>query len=236
MSANVEMMSALEILEKEKNIPREVLIEKIRETLTIACKQAFKKIDNITISIDPETCEYHIVAAKTVVDIVEDPETEISLQKAQDVDGHLTLGDTYYEEVESLDFGRIAASAARNNLINALSTEENKAIFDEYIAKQHQVVSGIIQRKMKNSFSVNLGDTDAILADKEQIAEENYKTGDRYKFFITDVKRAKKEPKIYVSRTHPELVKKLFEQEVSEIKDGIVEIRSIAREAGCILK
>ncbi len=233
MSANVEMINALEVLEKEKNIPREVIIDKIKETLTIACKNAFGRTDNISISIDPETCEYHIIAAKQVVEVVEDPVVEISLAKAQEYDGHLKVGEVYFEEIKSLDFGRIAASAARNTLINALSKEESKAIYDEYISKQHTVVTGVIQRKMRNSISVNLGNTEAILSDKEQIAEEDYKTGDRYKFYITDVKKNKKDQaKIFVSRTHPELVRCLFEQEVAEIREGIVEIKSIAREAG----
>lgn len=232
MSANVEMLNALEMLEKEKNIPREVIIGKIKESLTIACKNAFKKLDNITVSVDPETCEYHIIAAKTVVETVEDSETEISLADAQNVDGHLTIGDTYYEEIQSLDFGRIAASAARNTLISELSKEENKAIFDEFTSKKHEIVTGVIQRQMRNAYSVNLGNTDAILAEKEQIQGEKYIRNSRYKFYITDVVRSKKEPKIFVSRTHPELVRKLFEQEVSEIKEGIVEIKSIAREAG----
>jgi len=232
MSANQDMLEALQALEKEKNIPRDVIIANIRETLLTACKQTFDRVDNITINIDPDTCEYHIIQEKTVVDTVTNPETEISLQDAQNVDGHYMVGDTFHKEIESLDFGRIAANAGRNSFTSELQKEANQAVYDEFKLKEHEIVTGIIQRQNRNSYNVNLGDAEAILTEKEQIPGERYQQGDRYKFFVTDVKSTKREPKIYVSRTHPELVKKLFEQEVSEIRDGIVVIKSIAREAG----
>lgn len=230
--ANDEMLQALSLLEKEKNISREVILEKIEEALMIACKQTYKRTDNIRITIDSQTCEYHVIISKEVVEEPMDPESEISLDEAQKVDGSYKIGDTFFQEIQSMEFGRIAAAAARNSLIQELHREENRQIFDEYSEKEHHIVTGVVQRKIGSSYSIDLGDIDATLTEREQIKGETYKRNDRYRFYITEVKPSKREPKVYVSRTHPELVKKLFEQEVSEIREGIVEIVSIAREAG----
>lgn len=223
---------AIENLEKVKNIPREIILENIEKTLLVACKNAFRRVDNIKVSIDKDTLEYKIIAEKKVVEHPSDLETEISLSDARKVNANIKEGDTFFEEIRSLNFGRIATASARNTFIDDLKKAKNNCIYEEYLGKEHTVVTGVIERELKKSFIVNLGGVDAILTEKEQVKRENYKRNDRLKFFITDVKKTKGEPKIYVSRTHPDLVKGLFIQEVTEINDGIVDIISVAREAG----
>ena len=223
---------AIENLEKVKNIPREIILENIEKTLLVACKNAFRRVDNIKVSIDKDTLEYKIIAEKKVVEHPSDLETEISLSDARKVNANIKEGDTFFEEIRSLNFGRIATASARNTFIDDLKKAKNNRIYEEYLGKEHTVVTGVIERELKKSFIVNLGGVDAILTEKEQVKRENYKRNDRLKFFITDVKKTKGEPKIYVSRTHPDLVKGLFIQEVTEINDGIVDIISVAREAG----
>lgn len=223
---------AIENLEKVKNIPREIILENIEKTLLVACKNAFRRVDNIKVSIDKDTLEYKIIAEKKVVEHPSDLETEISLSDARKVNANIKEGDTFFEEIRSLNFGRIATASARNTFIDDLKKAKNNRIYEEYLGKEHTVVTGVIERELKKSFIVNLGGVDAILTEKEQVKRENYKRNDRLKFFITDVKKTKGEPKIYVSRTHPDLVKGLFIQEVTEINDGIVDIISVSREAG----
>lgn len=230
--ANSELIDALDSLAKEKNISRKMIFEAIRNALMTACKQSFRKCDNISIPINEDTGEYHVMAAKTVVDDVLDPETEISLFDAQKIDGSLKVGDTVNIEIKSKDFGRIAASAARNVLTQSIHEEEHRALTDEYSQYVKRLITGTVQRKMGRSVSIDLGKAEGILTEREQIKGEKYNPGDRYRFYVLEVKPNKRGLKIYVSRTHPDLVRLLFEEEVSEIRDGIVEIRAIAREAG----
>jgi N utilization substance protein A len=230
--ANSELIDALDSLAKEKNISRKMIFEAIKNALMTACKQSFRRCDNISIPIDEDTGEYHVVAAKTVVDTVLDPETEISLFDAQKIDGSLKTGDTVNIEIKSKDFGRIAASAARNVLTQSIHEEEHKVLTDEYSQYVKKLITGTVQRKMGRSVSIDLGKAEGILTEREQIKGEKYNPGDRYRFYVLEVKPNKRGLKIYVSRTHPDLIRLLFEEEVSEIRDGIVEIRAIAREAG----
>ncbi len=230
--ANSELIDALDSLAKEKNISRKMIFEAIKNALMTACKQSFRRCDNISIPIDEDTGEYHVVAAKTVVDTVLDPETEISLYDAQKIDGSLKTGDTVNIEIKSKDFGRIAASAARNVLTQSIHEEEHKVLTDEYSQYVKKLITGTVQRKMGRSVSIDLGKAEGILTEREQIKGEKYNPGDRYRFYVLEVKPNKRGLKIYVSRTHPDLIRLLFEEEVSEIRDGIVEIRAIAREAG----
>ncbi|MCI7329492.1 MAG: transcription termination factor NusA [Lachnospiraceae bacterium] len=230
--ANSSLMEALDSLAKEKNIPKELILKEIQNALEVACKQSYKNTENISVLMNFETGEYHVIVAKTVVEDVENDETEISLYEAQNMDGSYKLGDTVNIELNSQEFGRIAASAARNVLMQGIREEEHKILKDEYSGYTHRIITGIVQRKMGKSYSIDLGKSEAILTEREQIPGESYHTGDRYKFFVLEVKENKHNLKIYVSRTHPDLVRCLFEEEVSEIRDGIVEIKNIAREPG----
>ena len=229
---NNELLEALTILEREKNISKSTLLEAIESSLLIACKNHFGKADNVTVSIDPETCEYHVLAAKTVVEEVTDPVEQISLAEAKDIDGHYEVGDVVQIEIQSKDFGRIATMSAKNTILQKIREEERKAIFNEYYTLEKDVVTGIVQRQVGRNISINLGKADALLTENEQVRGEHLHPNDRVKVYVLEVKEAPKGTRILVSRTHPELVKRLFEEEVSEVRDGIVEIKSIAREAG----
>ena len=229
---NTELLEALTILEKEKNISKEVLMEAIEQSLIQACKNHFGKADNVHVTIDHETCEFSVYADKTVVEVVEDPVMEISLSNAKMMDSKYELGDIVQVPIQSKQFGRIATQNAKNVILQKIREEERKVLYDEYFQKEKDVVTGVVQRYMGKNVSVNLGKVDAILSENEHVKGEVYKPTERIKVYVLEVKDSPKGPKIMVSRTHPELVKRLFEAEVTEVKDGIVEIKSIAREAG----
>ena len=225
---NNELLDALTILEKEKNISKETLLEAIENSLLTACKNHFGKADNVKVVIDPDTCEYHCYQEKTVVETVEDPIEQISLQNAQMINGKYTLGDIVQVEVKSKEFGRIATQNAKNVILQKIREEERKVIYDEYFSMEKEVVTGVVQRYVGRNVSINLGKADALLTESEQIKGETFQPTERIKVYILEVKATSKGPKILVSRTHPEL----FESEVSEVRDGIVEIKAISREAG----
>ena len=227
-----ELLEALTILEKEKNISKDTLLEAIENSLLTACKNHFGKADNIKVTIDPETCEFHVYAEKTVVQEVTDPLTEISFAEAMMIGGGHGLGDVIHEEIQSKDFGRIATQNAKNVILQKIREEERKVIFDQYYGMSKDIVTGIVQRYIGNNVSIDLGKVDAVLSENEMIPGETFEPTERIKVYVIDVKSTSKGPKVLVSRTHPELVKRLFEAEVAEVRDGIVEIKSIAREAG----
>lgn len=232
MSSNNELLEALTILEQEKSIPKETLLDAIENSLITACKNHFGKSDNIKVTMDPETCEYHVYQEKTVVEQVMDSVLEISLANAKMIDSKYEVGDIVNLEVKSKEFGRIATQNAKNVILQKIREEERKVLYDEYYSKEKDVVTGIVQRYMGKNVSINLGKVDAILAENEQVKKEIFQPTERIKLYVLEVKATNKGPKILVSRTHPELVKRLFESEVTEVKEGIVEIKSIAREAG----
>ena len=227
-----ELLDALNTLEKEKNISKDTLLEAIENSLITACKNHFGKSDNVRVVINPETCEYHVYLEKKVVEEVTDKVSEISLAEAKMKDSHLELGDIFNEEVKSKEFGRIATQNAKNVILQKIREEERKVLFEQYNGKEKDVVTGIVQRYVGKNVSINLGKVDAILSENEMAKGETFKPTERVKVYILEVKATSKGPKIHVSRTHPELVKRLFEEEVAEVRDGIVEIKSIAREAG----
>ena len=229
---NNELLEALNILEQEKNISKDTLLEAIENSLVTACKNNFGKSDNVKVVIDPETCEFHCYQEKTVVENVEDPVMEISLPNAQMINTKYELGDVVQVEVKSKEFGRIATQNAKNVILQKIREEERKVIYDEYYSKEKDVVTGVVQRYVGKNVSINLGKADALLTESEQIKGEVFQPTERIKVYIVEVKSTPKGPKILVSRTHPELVKRLFESEVTEVKDGIVEIKAISREAG----
>lgn len=229
---NTELLEALNILEKEKSISKDTLLEAIEQSLIQACKNHFGKADNIKVNINPQTCDFSVFAEKTVVEEVQDPVTEISLADARMMHSQYTLGDVVNVEVKSKQFGRIATQNAKNVILQKIREEERKVIFNQYYGKERDIVTGIVQRSMGRNYSINLGKADAVLTENEQVKTEVFQPTERIKLYILEVKDTPKGPKILVSRTHPELVKRLFEAEVTEVKDGTVEIKSIAREAG----
>lgn len=229
---NQELLEALNILEQEKNISKETLLEAIENSLLTACKNHFGKSDNVKVFIDKDSCEFHCYQEKTVVEEVEDPVLEISLPNAQMIDTKYELGDIVQIEVKSKEFGRIATQNAKNVILQKIREEERKVIYDEYYSREKDVVTGVVQRYVGKNVSINLGKADALLTESEQIRGEVFKPTERIKVYIVEVKSTPKGPKVLVSRTHPELVKRLFESEVTEVKEGIVEIKAISREAG----
>ena len=229
---NKELIEALNILEKEKDISKESLFEAIENNLVVAYKNNFNKADNVTVTMDRETGDFHIYSQKEVVEEVMDPVTEISLEDARSIKGTYELGDIVNIEIQSKDFGRIATQSAKNGILQKIREEERKSLYEQYFEKQDDIVTGIVQRINGKNISVNLGKVDTVLMEKEQAKGEHFRPTERIKLYITEVKDNGRGPRIVVSRTHPGLVKRLFEQEVTEIQDGTVEIKSIAREAG----
>ena len=230
---NTELKTALEILEKEKDISKDVMLDAIENSLITACQSHFgKEKENFRVEINRDTCDFHVYAEKTVVEQVEDPDTQISLAEAKLLDKKYELGDIVREEIKSKEFGRITTQNARNVILQKIREEERKVLFNQYYAKEKDVVTGVVQRYIGRNVSVNLGKVDAMLNENEMVKGEVYTPTERIKVYILEVKDTTKGPRILVSRTHPELVKRLFESEVTEVRDGIVEIKSLAREAG----
>ncbi|MDE6760532.1 MAG: transcription termination factor NusA [Lachnospiraceae bacterium] len=228
-----ELMLALEQIEKEKGISKEVIVEAIEKSLLDACKKDFGKSDNVTVNMDRETGDIEVFAAKTVVEEVVDHATEISLEKALMVSSKHQVGDIMNVEITPKNFGRIAAQQARSVIVQTIKEEEKKALFEHFYCKEKDVVTGVVQRYVGKNISVSLDDKmDALLMENEQVKTEHYRPTDRIKLYVVEVKDTNKGPKVIVSRTHPELVKRLFEKEVTEVADGTVEIKSISREAG----
>lgn len=229
---NKELITALELLEKEKGISKESLFEAIESNLVVAYKNNFNKADNVVVTMDRETGDFHIYSQKKVVEEVSDPVTEISLEDARNIKAGYDLEDVVNVEIQARDFGRIAAQSAKNGILQKMREEERRSLYEEYFEKQNDIITGIVQRINGKNISINLGKVDTVLMEKEQSAGEFFRPNDRIKLYITEVKDNGRGPRIVVSRTHPGLVKRLFEQEVTEIQDGTVEIKSIAREAG----
>ena len=231
---NNELFEALTILEKEKNISKDTLLDAIKQSLLQACKNHYGKTEasNVVVNIDPQTCEFEVYAEKTVVEKVEDELSEISLTNAKLKDSRYELGDVVRVDIKSKEFGRIATQNAKNVILQKIREEERKVLYNEYYEKEKDIVTGVVQRYVGRNVSINLGKVDAMLNAEEMIKGETYKPTERVKLYVLEVKDTPKGPKILVSRTHPELVKRLFEAEVTEVKDGTVEIKSIAREAG----
>lgn len=229
---NKELMEALDILEREKEISKDTLFEAIENSLITAYKNHYGKADNVKVEIDRETCDYYCYAEKEVVEEVEDSVMQISKEDAKEIDPKAKVGDIVRVEIRSKEFGRIATQNAKSVILQKIREEERSVIYNQYFEKEKDVVTGIVQRYMGKNISINLGKADAILNENEQVRTEHFRPTERIKVYILEVRNTPKGPRILVSRTHPELVKRLFESEVTEIKDGTVEIMSIAREAG----
>lgn len=228
----VEFIEALKLIEKEKGIDREIIFEAIEASLVSACKKNFGNSQNIKVVIDRESGDVACYAQKTVADPVEDSQLEISLEAARVLDPNYAVGDVVDFEVTPRDFGRISAQTAKQVVVQKFREAEREILYNQYITKEREIVTGIVQRRERRNVIVQMGKIDAVLAANEQIPGEQYNFMDRIKVYVLEVKQTTKGPQIFVSRTHPELVKRLFEQEVPEVHDGTVEIKSIAREAG----
>ena len=232
LDAGRELIEALNQIEKEKDISKDILLEALENSLVAACKNNFGRADNIKVNIDRKTGEVGVYAMKEVVEEVTDPVMQISLAQAKMKDPINELGDFVGVEVTPKNFGRIAAQKAKQVVVQKIREEERKVLYTQYSSKEKDIVTGIVQRYVGNNVSINLGKADAILSENEQVRGEVFRPTDRIKLYVLEVKDTTKGPRISVSRTHPELVKRLFEAEVTEIQDGTVEIMSIAREAG----
>ena len=228
---NMELIKALDQLEKTNDISKEVILEAVENSLLVACKDEFGKSDNIKVTINRETGRVSVLAEKTVVPVVEDSITQISLDDAKDMPNAVE-GQVINVVITPKNFGRIAAQKAKQVVVQKIREEERKALFNQFFAKEHDIVTGIVQRYTGNNISINLGKVDALLSEQEQVKTERFRSTERIKLYVVEVKDTSKGPRITVSRTHPDLVKRLFESEVTEIKDGTVEIKSISREAG----
>lgn len=230
-----EFADALQAVIKEKGISKEALLESIEQSLLAACKQRYGKNDNIDVRIDPETYDLKITAEKEVVedqDHILDPVLQITLEDARRIDPHVLVGDIVTINIDPKNFTRIAAQNGSNIIKQKIREEERNNLYNQYAEKTHQVVSGTVQRQQGRNYFINLGRADAVLTENEQVRGEHFQPNDRIKVYVVDVKNLPKGPRITVSRTHPELVRKLFEEEVSEVREGIVEIKGISREAG----
>ena len=233
---NKELLEALEQVEKEKNISKETLLEAIENSLLTACKNHFGKADNVKVNINPQTGDFSVYAEKEVVEKMDpqenDPLLQISLAEAKMMDPKYEVGDIVHVPIKSKEFGRIATQNAKNVILQKIREEERKVLYKEYFSMEKEVMTGTVTRFLGRNISINLGRVDAILNESEQMKGEVLSPTDRIKVYILEVKDTPKGPRVSVSRTHPDLVKRLFEEEVAEVKDGIVEIRAIAREAG----
>lgn len=225
------MVEILNLLEKEKGISKESLLQAIEDSL----QQAYKyqhHTDNSLVTIDPETCQPHIYQVRKVVEEVENPETEITQQEAFEYDSTAQIGDDIRIEIDSKQFSRIAAHTARNTIVQKIREQERSLLYNEYKEKEKHVVTGTVQRVINNNVSIDLGRTDALLTEREMVPGETLKPNERVKVYIKSVTDTPKGPRIIVSRKCKELVACLFEEEVAEIQNGIIEVRAIAREAG----
>ena len=227
-----EFLTALELVAKEKGIDKELIFEAIEASLVSACKKHFGTSQNIKVDMNRETGEVKCFTQKTIVETVEDPQLEMSLDMARIANPNYVVGDIVDIEVTPKNFGRISAQTAKQVVVQKFREAEREILFNQYITKEREVVTAIVQRKERRNVIVQMGKIDAVLAANEQIPGEQYNFMDRVKVYVLEVKQTTKGPQIFVSRTHPELVKRLFEQEVPEVHDGTVEIKSIAREAG----
>jgi N utilization substance protein A len=228
---NMDFLQAIKEIEQEKGVESEVLLEAIEAALISAYKKNFGS-QNVRVVMDRITGEFKVYARKEVLETIDDDASSISLADAQKIDPNYDVGDIVELEVTPRDFGRIAAQTAKQVVVQRIREAERNIIYDEFVSKEDDIVTGIIQRQEAGNVFIDLGKVEAILNPIEQIPGEQYVHGERIKAYIVEVKKTTKGPQILLSRTHPGLLKRLFELEVPEIFEGIVEIKSVAREAG----
>ncbi|CCO09427.1 transcription termination factor NusA [Desulforamulus hydrothermalis] len=229
---NSEFLEALKDLEKEKGISVDVLLEAIEAALLSAYKRNFGSLQNARVHIDRETGDFKVYSQRAVVEEAQDDRVEISLEEARKIDPRYNLGDMVENEVTPRNFGRIAAQTAKQVVVQRIREAERNIIYEEFSNREGDILTGVVQRIENKNVYIELGKTEAILTPSEQMPNEEYRQGDRLKAYIVEVRKTTKGPQILVSRTHPGLLKRLFEMEVPELQDGVVELKSIAREAG----
>jgi|GEM_PF-6188 len=229
---NLDVVSALNELEKERGIAKEIILEAIEAAITSAYKRNYGTSQNVRVEIDSKTGNIGVYARKAVVEEVTDEASEISLSEAKETDPNYVLDDIVEIEVTPSDFGRIAAQTAKQVVIQRIREAERALVYDEFSSREGEVITGIVQRSDHRNVIIDLGKAEAILGPSDQMPGEFHSQGARLKVYVSEVRQTNKGPQIYVSRTHPGLVSRLFEMEVPEIHDGIVEIRAVAREAG----
>ena len=227
-----DLLEALEILEREKDISKETMFEAIETSLLTACKQHFGTAENMRVEIDRESGQIKVIATKTVVMKPEDTVAEIAKEDAKKIVPGVKVGDQVEVEIQSKEFGRIATTNAKNVILQKIREEERSVVVKAFKGKEKEVVTGVVQRFVGKNVCIDLGKADAFLAETEQIPGERLRVNDRVKVYVCTVKENNRGPRITVSRSHPEFVKRLFEAEVAEIRDGSVEIKAISREAG----
>ncbi len=229
---NQEFIQALYEIEKDKGISKDVILDAIEAALISSYKKNFGSSTNAEVDMNRDNGEIKVFSIRDVVEEVMDEAVEISLEEAKEIDPVYEIGDKVRLEATPLDFGRIAAQTAKQVVIQRIKDAERDVIYDEFVDRENEVITGVIQRINRNNLYVDLGKIEAILPPSEQIPEEEYNQGDRMKMLVLEVKKTNKGPQIILSRSHPNLVKRLFELEVPEIQNGIVDIHSISREAG----
>ena len=229
---NIEFIEALEQIEKEKGISKDILFDALEASLISAYKKNYGSSQNVSVNIDKDTGEVKVFSKKVVTEEVEDTLLEIDKNDAQKIDPTAATGDIISIEVTPSKFGRIAAQTAKQVVMQRIREAERNIIYEEFSGRETDIVTGVIQRFDKKNVIIDLGKIEVLLPISEQIPSEEYKQGDRLKLYILEVKKTTKGPQITVSRLHPGLVKRLFELEVPEIYEGLVEIKGIAREAG----
>jgi len=227
-----DLIDAIKQIEKDKGIDQQILLDAIEAALITAYKKYFGSSQNVRVDINNENGEVMVYSQISVVDEVEDETCEIQLEEARKINDSFEIGDVVEKEVTPKDFGRIAAQTAKQVVVQRIREAERNVIFNEFVNRESEIVTGVIQRFSRGVIFINLGKIEALLLQSEQIQREEYNQGDRIKTFIIEVKNTTKGPQVLVSRTHPGLVKRLFELEVPEIHDGIVEVKGISREAG----
>lgn len=229
---NIEFIEALKDLEKERGIEMDVLIEAIEAALISAYKKNYGSSQNVRVEINRNNGEIHVIYRKDVVEEVDDPATQMSLEEAQRYDPEFEVGDVFESEVTPRSFGRIAAQTAKHVVMQRIREAERNMVYDQYATRKDDIIPATVLRVEGKNVFMDLGKTEALLAPSEQIPRENYRQGNRLKVYILEVRKTNKGPQILVSRTHPGLLKRLFEREVPEIQDGTVEIKSVVREPG----
>ncbi|MBX5465657.1 MAG: transcription termination/antitermination protein NusA [Clostridia bacterium] len=233
---NQELLEALNALATERGIDRQILIQALETALKSAYRKHYGTASNVVVRIDPETGDFRVANQFTVADPVEDPETEISLEEAREIDPAYQLGDVVERPVEPRDFGRIAAQTARQVVMQQLREAERNLIYEEFASREGDLLTVVVRRVQGRNVYIDLGRTEAVLLPSEQIPGEIYRPGDRIRVYLAEVRQTAKGPQVVLSRAHPGLLKRLLELEVPEIHDGVVEIRAVAREAGARAK
>lgn len=229
---NTDIVNALEDLAREKGVSKDILFDAIETALISGYKKNFNSAQNVRVDLNRETGAVRVLARKDVVEVVEDPRLQISLEQARQISPSYEVGDTVEIEVTPRDFGRIAAQTAKQVVTQRIREAERAVIYNEFIDREEDIITGIMQRQDGRNIYIDLGRTEALMPLHEKMPNDQFKQGDRVKAYITKVEKTTKGPLILLSRTHPGFLKRLFEREVPEIYDGTVEIKGLAREAG----